>query len=199
MATQGKWSGDWSGDWFGDIGGGGGNPVVFAGLRAAGVGSATLGAEVTTGGTIAYAALSVSGVGGATLGAITSGGQQQGFSAEVNLKPYYIKRGKKLHIFAKGEDADAFLDAERQAQEAIDKAKATSRQARRRLKNRVFSAVVPHETVDVDLLGELAKRYAINADIPALVAEQDYMQLVALSLLAQQMQDEEEVLMLLLS
>jgi hypothetical protein len=125
------------------------------------------------------------------------GGSTQEASQEVVLsRPYYVKRGKKIHLFSSAEEADRFLDAERQAQEAI--AKAQGRQARRRIKQRVIE-VVEHETYDIDLLGELAKRYAIKADIPSLIAQQDWMQLVALSLLALQMQDEEETLLLLLS
>lgn len=121
------------------------------------------------------------------------------FSAEVVLKrPYYVKRGKKLHIFATADDADRFLEAESAANDAIERAKDSSRQAKRRLKKRVYRAV-EHETVDIDLLGQLADKYAIKADIPALIAEQDYMQLVALSLLAMQMQEDEDIELLLLA
>jgi ribonuclease HII len=127
-------------------------------------------------------------------------GSTQEASQEVVLKPrrkHALKRGKQYLIFDTEEQVQAYLDAERQAKDAIEKAKATSRQAKRRIKQRVIS--VEHETVDVDLLGELAKKYAIQADIPSLIAEQDWMQIVALSLLAKQMQDEDEMLMLLLA
>lgn len=118
------------------------------------------------------------------------------YAAEVELRPFYIKRGKKIHLFANANDADRFLEAEQQAQDAIEKAR--GRQAKRRIKKRVYEAVA-HETVDIDLLGQLAYRYSINADIPALIAEQDYLQLVALSLLAKQLQEEEDIEMLLLA
>jgi hypothetical protein len=135
---------------------------------------------------------------GSSASLVWSGEQVAGYSAEINLKPWYVKRGKKIHVFSRAEDADAFIEAEQAAQEAIEKAQNTSRQARRRAKKRVYEAVA-HETVDIDLLGQLAQRYAINADIPALIQQQDWMQIVALSLLAQQMQDEEDIEMLLLA
>lgn len=116
------------------------------------------------------------------------------FSNEIVIRPVYIRRGKKILLFADNAQADIFLDAEAAAQEAIDKAQ--SRQARRKVKQRVYESI---KTVDIDLLGQLAQQYAMSVDIPALVADQQWAQLVQIALDALQMQDEDDIEMLLLS
>ena len=100
---------------------------------------------------------------------------------------------------ASGQDADAFLEAEQAAQEAVEKAQRTSRRARKRLRQRVFTAdALPEQTVEIDALAGLVGRYSIPVDLPALLAQQDYEEIVRLSLLAMEMQDEDEIEMLLL-
>lgn len=133
---------------------------------------------------------------GNSWGALESAGSSP--SQEVVLRKLALKRGKKYLIFDTQEEIDEFLAAEQAANDAIEKAKEASRQTKRRLKKRVYEAVA-HKTVDVDQLGILAKRYAVSADIPALIAKQDYLELVALSLLVQQLMDEEEAEFLLLT
>lgn len=121
------------------------------------------------------------------------------YSAEIELRRWYVRRGKRLHIFASGQDADAFLDAERAAQAAVEKAQRTSRRARKRLRERVFTAdALPQQTVEIDALAGLVDRYSIPVNLPALLARQDYEEIVRLSLLAMEMQEEDDIEMLLL-
>lgn len=121
------------------------------------------------------------------------------YSAEIELRRWYVRRGKRLHIFASGQDADAFLDAERAAQAAVEKAQRTSRRARKRLRERVFTAdALPQQTVEIDALAGLVERYNIHADIPALLARQDYDRFMQIVAMAIEMQEEEDIEMLLL-
>ena len=100
---------------------------------------------------------------------------------------------------ASGQDADAFLEAEQAAQEAVYKAQRTSRRARKRLRERVFTAdAPPQQTVEIDALAGLVDRYSIPVNLPELLAQQDYEEIVRLSLLALEMQEEDDIEMLLL-
>lgn len=127
---------------------------------------------------------------------------QNQFSAEVNLTPrrkYYVKRKKRILIFDTLEQADAFVEAEELAQEAIDKAQKTSRRARKRVKTRFVKDVAQPEVIELDLLSRLVKGYAIPVDFPKLIQSQDLQTIAAINLLAMQMQDEEEIELLLMS
>jgi hypothetical protein len=116
------------------------------------------------------------------------------YSAEVNLRPVYIRRGKKILLFSTAAQADAFVEAEEVAQEAIERAK--SRQARRRVKQRVYEAV-EHKTVDIDLLGELAQKYSMPVNIPQLLLAQEWEQLANIALRAMELQEEDDVNLIL--
>ena len=119
---------------------------------------------------------------------------QPTFSQEVALRPVYVRRGKKIHLFSDNYHADQFLEAERIAADAIAKA---SRKAKRRIVRTVNASI--DKTVDIDLLSGMAKRYAIPADLPALVGAQDWPSLFALAQMALQLQDEEDIELLLLA
>lgn len=121
------------------------------------------------------------------------------FSGEVNLRRVYIKRDKRILIFDTLEQADAFVEAEELAQEAIDKAQKTSRRARKRVKTRFVKDVAQPEVIELDLLSRLVKGYAIPVDFPKLIQSQDLQTIAAINLLAMQMQDEEEIELLLMS
>jgi len=132
--------------------------------------------------------------------AIAQGSQvAQSSSAEVELKRWYVKRGKKLHIFANADDADSFIEANEKASIAIAQAQKTSRLARKRLRTRLVSVSLPAQTVDTDHLAQLVNRYAIPVNLPALLQQQDYERVMQIMALALQAQDEEEVEMLLLA
>lgn len=124
-------------------------------------------------------------------------------SAEVELssrRKWYVKRGKQILIFEDAQEADAFIEAEKQADEAIKAAQKTSRRARKRLRERVYTSLdakLP-EVVQIDMLGVLVEQYAIPVDLPRLIANQDLEELVRIALLAQDMQDEEDVELLML-
>lgn len=121
------------------------------------------------------------------------------YSAEIELRRWYVRRGKRLHIFASGQDADAFLEAEQAAQEAVEKAQRTSRRARKRLRERVFTAdALPEQTVEIDALAGLVDRYSIPVDLPELLAQQDYARVLEIMALALEMQEEDDIEMLLL-
>lgn len=123
------------------------------------------------------------------------------FSQEIKVNRWYVKRDKKLHIFANASDADAFIEANEKADEAIAQAQKTSRLARKRVIQRVIKAAdaLPAQTIEIDAVAALVEKYSIPVDLPALIARQDYelfMQIVALAL---EMQDEDDIEMLLLA
>lgn len=125
------------------------------------------------------------------------------WSAEYNLlsrRKWYVKRNKQILIFDTAQQADAWADAEQIAEQAIEQAQKTSRRARKRLRERVYKVegVSPIGTVDIDLLGGLVDRYQITANLPELIAVQDYERVMQIMALALEMQDEEDVEMLLL-
>ena len=120
------------------------------------------------------------------------------FSQEVEIRKYYMRKGKKLLMFDSVADAEAYTQAETLADEAIDKASKTSRLARKKLRTRITAASLPAQTIDTDWLAEMMMRFAINLDLPALLAKQDFERVMQIHALAMQMQDEEDVEMLLL-
>ena len=128
-----------------------------------------------------------------------SGGSGQSYAAEIELKRWYVKRGKRIHVFSTGQDADAFLDAEQAAQAAVEQAQKTSRRARKRLRERILNVDAPPlQTVEIDALAGLVDRYSIPVNLPELLAQQDYERVMQIMVLAMQMQDEDDVEMLLL-
>jgi hypothetical protein len=91
------------------------------------------------------------------------------------------------------------MEAERVANEALAQAQKTSRLARKRLKAKVFKpTALPVDTVQIDALGQLAERFNLNANIPALLEAQDYATVVQMMQIARDMQDEDDIEMLLL-
>lgn len=109
----------------------------------------------------------------------------------------YIKRGKRIHIFDTVEDADAWVEAEQQATQAIEKAKGKKKL---KAKAKVYKALdeqLPHEVIRLDWLESLVAHFNIPVELPTLEAQQDWMEVARIALMAQQMQDEEEVEMLL--
>jgi hypothetical protein len=184
MATQGNWTGGWSGDWFGDIAGGGGNPVVFAALRVAGTGSATLGAEVTTGGTVVYAALTASGAGSATLGAEILGSVPTvagGYDDEKKKakKRFIVERDGKLMVF---NTAQAALDAQPKKKK-VQPVEVAPEQ------------VIP-QVIELPAVKEYAQVIGQIEQYNAAYNSQHFEQLIALF---EQMRDEEDIEMLLLA
>jgi hypothetical protein len=169
---QGQWLGQWDGAWLGD-----GQPSSPGAMSATLHGSGSLSAQLE----------------------ISTASQATGYSAEVELRRWYVKRGKKLHIFAKAQDADAFLEAEQAAQEAVAKAQKTSRLARKRVLKAFKLDALPTQTIQIDALESLVDRYQLPVSLPSLIAQQDWEQVVQIMLEVQQMQDEEDLEMLLLS
>lgn len=121
-------------------------------------------------------------------------------SNEVELKKWYVKRKNKLFVFANSEDADAFIDAEQKAKEAIEKAQRTSRRARKRLKDRVFkvAGVAPVQTIEIDRLGEMVGRFNVPVNLPEILAQQDYAHVLRILEAVMMLQDDEDVELLLL-
>lgn len=118
---------------------------------------------------------------------------------EMGGRKVYIKRGKRIHIFDTVEDADAWVEAEQQATRAIEKAKGKQKV---KAKAKVYKALdeqLPHEVIRLDWLESLIDRFNIPVELPTLEARQDWLEVARIALLAQQMQDDEEVELLLLS
>lgn len=108
----------------------------------------------------------------------------------------YVRRGKKVYFFNTPEEADQYLLAEQQANEAIEKAQKTSRRARKRLKEKIYPAA---DSVDLVEIEQLNARFDLPYDLPKMYQEQDYETLLRVAELLRQMQDEEEVELLLLA
>lgn len=113
----------------------------------------------------------------------------------------YIKRGKRIHIFDTVEEADAWAEAEQKAIEAIAKASTTAKASQKK-KAKVFKALdeqVPHEVIRLDLLQSMVAHFGIPVELPTLEAKQDWLEVARVAMLAQQMQDDEEVELLLMA
>ena len=120
------------------------------------------------------------------------------FSAEIDLsRKWYVRRGKKIHLFSSGSDADAFIEAQEQADKAIAEAQNTSRRARKRLREKIVT-VDPIQTVDIDLLSKAVEYFSLPP-LPDLLAQQDFERVMQIMAMAQEMQDEEEIELLLLA
>lgn len=120
----------------------------------------------------------------------------QTFSQDVEIRKYYMRKGKKLLMFDSVDDANAYTKEEALALDAI--AKKTSRLARKRLRKHIVSVTMPAQTIDTDWLGEMMQRFSINFDLPALLAQEEYNRVMEIHALAMKMQDEEDVEMLLM-
>ena len=120
------------------------------------------------------------------------------FSAEIDLsRKWYVRRGKKIHLFRSGSDADAFIEAQEQADKAIAEAQKTSRRARKRLREKIVT-VDPIQTVDIDLLSKAVEYFSLPP-LPDLLAQQDFERVMQIMAMAQEMQDDEDIEMLLLA
>jgi len=121
---------------------------------------------------------------------------QNKFSAEIDLTPrkqrYYVKRKKQILIFDSAEQADAFIDAERQAEETIQKAQKTSRLARKRLRTKIFKAIEQPEIVPIDY-PEFR-----SIQLPEFTTQQDLAEFVSIALIARDIQDEDDLEALLM-
>lgn len=116
-----------------------------------------------------------------------------------SARRYYVRRGKKLHLFASASDADAFIEAEAVANAAVEKAQKTSRAARKKIRQREFKLdALPIQTIQIDWLAQLVSHFSMPVDLPSLVAQQDYEKVMQVMAWAAELQDEEDVELLLL-
>ena len=128
----------------------------------------------------------------------TASSDQTTYSAEIVLKPWYVKRKKRIYVFNSAQEADAYIAAEAEAEAAVAKAQKTSRRARKRLRDKLIT-VEPINTVDIDWLSELIAHFKIQADLAALLAQQDYERVLQIMAMASEMLDEEDIELLLLA
>lgn len=130
---------------------------------------------------------------------VVNGGQTT-YAGEIDLTPrkWYIRRNKKILLFNTAQEADAFLEAEELAEQAVHAAQKTSRRARKRLRDKIIT-VEPIQTVDVDQLAQAVEHFSIPVDLPYLLAQQDFERVMQILALAADMQDEEDVELLLLA
>lgn len=116
-------------------------------------------------------------------------------SQEIEIRrKWYVRRGKKLHIFNTAQEADTFIEAEQEAETLA--AQKTSRRARKRLREKLYTA--PAQTIDIGGLSTLFDRYKLE-DPQALIAKQDFDALMRIYAQALELQDEEDLEMLLLA
>lgn len=108
----------------------------------------------------------------------------------------YVRRGKKIYFFNTPEEADRYLLAEQEANEAIQKAQKTSRRARKRLKEKIYPAAASIDLVEIE---QLTVRFDLPYDLPKMYEEAQWDKLAFIAEQLRQMQDEEEVELLLLA
>jgi hypothetical protein len=113
-------------------------------------------------------------------------------------KKVYIRRRGNILLFDTAEQADAYIEAEEQAQAAIDEAK--SRGAKKRIAARVLKDVdKPEEVISIGALERVIDAQQLPFDMVALLKQQDYQRIAQIQREIEQMLDEEEELLLLLA
>lgn len=110
--------------------------------------------------------------------------------AEVELRRparrWYVRKGKRVILFDTPEQADAFIAADQPAKKKKARKQATI----------VIQA--PAQTVDLDATTAMVERLSMPVDMPALIVQQDWARIVQIMEIAQEMQDEEDCVELLL-
>ena len=123
-------------------------------------------------------------------------GAQQSYSGEVKV---YVKRGKKYYFFDTQAEADEWVEAETEANEAIEQAQKTSRRARKRLREKVYKALPEADVVDTTNLLQLAQSFNVTFDMQSLIMSHNISQLIEIRDRLIQLQDEDDIEMLVLS
>lgn len=118
------------------------------------------------------------------------------YSQEVTIKPFYVKRNKKIYLFNTAIEADEFLEAEKIALEAIEKAQKTSKRAKKRFKEKVYPVA---DSIDLIEIERLTIQFDIQYEIPLLFKEQDYFELMRIAYIIKQGQEDEEIEILLMA
>lgn len=114
----------------------------------------------------------------------------------MSRKRYYLRRKGKILLFDTAAQADDYLEAEEEAQKAIAAAK--SRGAKKRIAAKILKAVEPVESVEIAPLQELVKAYSMPVNLPQLLTQQDYQQVMDVRAMIQRIQDDEDDELLLL-
>lgn len=111
--------------------------------------------------------------------------------AEVELRRparrWYVRKGKRVILFDTPEQADAFIAADQPAKK---------KKARKKVP---IVVQAPEQTVDLDAITAMVERLSMPVDMPALIVQQDWARIVQIMEIAQEMQDEEDIEMLLLA
>ncbi len=114
----------------------------------------------------------------------------------MSRKRYYLRRKGKILLFDTAAQADDYLEAEEEAQKAIATAK--SRGAKKRIAAKILKAVEPVESVEIAPLQEMVKAYSVPVDLPTLLKQNDYSQVMKVREMIQRMLDDEDDELLLL-
>lgn len=121
------------------------------------------------------------------------------WSAEVDLlakRKWYVKRRKQVYIFETAEEADQFIAADDAAEKAIKEAQKTSKQAKKRVRQKVYEAQgLEPESVSIDWVAHLVSLYRLDFDIPQLIAQQDFETFMHIAAMAQEIEEEELLLL----
>ena len=116
---------------------------------------------------------------------------------EMSSRKVYIKRGKRIHIFDTVEDADAWVEAEQQATQAIEKAKGKKKLKAKAKAYKALDEQLPHEVIRLDVVRSMVDYLGIPVEMPTLEARQDWAEVARVALMARHMQDEEDIELLL--
>ena len=118
---------------------------------------------------------------------------------EMSSRKVYVKRGKRIHIFDTVEDADAWVEAEQQATQAIEKAKGKKKLKAKAKAYKALDEQLPHEVIRLDVVRSMVDYLGIPIEMPTLEARQDWAEVARVALMARHMQDEEDIELLLVA
>lgn len=118
---------------------------------------------------------------------------------EVYIKRWYVRKNGRVYVFNSSEEADSYIAADKQADEAIAKAQATSKAAKKKIRRKIYDATgVEPESVSIDYVSGLVSLYGLQFDVPSLIAQSDFETFMQVALMAQAI-EEEEIEMLLMA
>ncbi len=118
---------------------------------------------------------------------------------ELRSKRYYVRRRGRLYLFNSAAEADAWIEADEAADKAIEQAKQASKAKKKRIAKQAHSTVKPVQVVDIEALPTLASRFSVSLDLPKLIEQGNFDELMRIRELLQVMQDEEDIVLLLMA
>jgi len=137
---------------------------------------------------------------GKTGSGVATGSGSAELPNEIELKRWYVRRNNRVYIFNSASEADSFIDADNEANQAIANAQATSKAAKKKIRRKIYDATgLEPEYVSIDAVSGLVDLYGLQFDIQNLIKEQDFETFMRVAMMAREIQDEEDIEFLLLA